>query len=261
MSTNPNIMNPTEASAVVDDDGASALAGADLGRAYSNGMSAQDIQESIWASATIESFGTITDDGWQPDLELSISDWAEQMSRWSGLVPDDAMFRITRALVDSQCQRDHPAMIGTVSLDLNPVVRNRPQDLGHPSAPKLVFLAISQASPLYDAESRRAMAVWYQPEVDEHGDAVSPNIGRNGRAYTNDKWLPGYLGIVDFYSGLHAAHEAMEELRQAVKVAATSPEDERDAFWEDEGVDENGDPIESEDQVKRRFVKRNAPAF
>lgn len=214
----------------------------------------RELDESRAAAASIEHFGMQDEDGrWHPMFvdDGSIDRIAEQLARATGRHVEDAAFQFAKRLIDIRLANRgrSPEFLGAVSLDVNPEGQH-PRTLGHPSAPQVVFYEIRRGTMLYDEATRRAMAVWYQPELDEvTGHAMSPRQGRNGRWYCDDTFIPGYLGIVDWYAGLYQAEEARRDLEWALKLLATPPEsadvddDQRFASYEE---------AEHEDGERRR---------
>jgi hypothetical protein len=245
------------------EDGAMALAPAEPGRAYDGHSDRQDLHERRWAAAQIEHYAEIDCDGaWIPRFvdNGSMDHLARQLAELTGRVEEDAMEILTERLIDIRRPRGgstSPEFLGAISLDLNPEGR-WPQDRGHPSAPQVVFYEIRQGSMLYDGESRRAMAVWFQPEVDDLGFGVNVRE-HNGRFYCNDFFGPGYLGVVDFYASRKAAKEALAELRSALKVlntpqTADEPDPVRDSVYAD-------DEAEDRSRLLKRKSQPDAVAF
>lgn len=250
---------PTEATAVVEStDGI--LAGAEMGRAFEGHGDRTQMDEVTEAAAVVQGYADWTVDGVAPRYVLPMQTWAENMARWTGRAVEDAAFKITKQLISQRINRQASSLhLGSVSLDLNPDVPGRPQDLGHPSAPAVCFYEVQPGSSLYDPQTQRAMAVWYQPEVDELGFAVNPRQSQtNGRWYANDTFNAGYGGVVRYFPSLQAADEAIRELRRAVRTLATPrTADVPDA----EGPSVYDDDDESTSSARKAAVRRSMSAF
>ena len=242
-------MTTTETPGFVDDSMAASTP-SEPGRALSGHTSRRYVDESIEASAVIESYCLIGDDGFfVPQLVMSTDSLAGQLAKESGRRLDDQAYLITQAWIDRRISRR--GYLGGVSLDLNPAQPGFPQDLGHPDVPAVLFYEIAPGSHLATCgqcdhcrgqapadvtgcrHHRSAMAVWFQPEVDELGYAVNPRDGRNGRQYSDDTFHAGYHGIVRLFGSLREAAEAKRDLLRAVRTLAT-PEsaDEADTVRE-----------------------------
>ena len=229
-----------EASAVVDDDGASIIAGSQVGRAFS-GHTDQRYAEAVQdAKAVVAQYCVIGDDGGlgsprfvkNGQLEFLLA----HVTKWHGYPTElDALERLVdEVFVSFQTKRwlSKHGLVGSVSLDLDPSGQ-WPQDRGHPTAPKVVFLAVDKntigTEPLYDAEKRRYMAVWFTPNVDEDGSPLDYDgqplrpRGNAHRLYCDDRYLAGYKGIVAWYPSLTAAKAAHRELLDAVRTIGKPP--------------------------------------
>lgn len=276
MSTSENIQAVDEPQAVVESEEAAA-APAQPGRAFSGHGSLRESDRSIEASATLEQYALLDADGaFVADIKLSFEALAIEILKVEGYQPEtldkevfdaylaDKLFALTKSLIDrritaSRQARRNPAVaeaqgfIGQVSLDLNPADGQRYQDRCHPDVPAVLFYAIKPNTQLWTPE-RRAMAVWFTPEVDEQGYAVNPGVGNNGQLWSDDTYADGYHGVVRFFPSVHAAHEAFSALRGAVRVINT-PEtaDEPDAFNRQMGE-------EQELQDKAAHVSRQTQA-
>lgn len=253
-----------EASSVVDDQGASVVAGADLGRAYSGDTAMRFAEESRWASAQIQNFAEIDEDGtWLPDFELTVEQWAENMTRaqLGACEPADVldqMWKIQTALRYGNAKQS-ASLIGRVSLDIYPAEPGRPQDLLHPTAPLVVFLEVKRGSFLWDDGKCRAVAVWFEPNTDADGAPIDSTGGVlrpfRGRIYCDTRHLDGYQGVIERFSSVRDAAEACEELRQAVKLAGTPAPTQ----YTDDPLDEiaaNADAEDRADQARRTAGRR-----
>lgn len=140
----------------------------------------------------------------------------------------------------------------SISLDLVPD-GEFPQDRGHPTAPKVVIVAIPKSvkacAPLHFPGEQEYMAVWYvpnqrsevridpftsMPEQDLFGNEIVDIIAldrdgevrqpvTNGRLYADDRWLPGYKGVVAWFGSYTDAKNAHRELLQAIRTIAKPP--------------------------------------
>lgn len=158
-------------------------------------------------------------------------------------------------LVDCQLKKalKEEHVIGAVSLDLAPA-GNFPQDRSHPTEPKVLFIEISSAvkatRPLYMDGTREYMAVWYKPQtvvqerrdrvtgepvkdkdgeiivdlvpVDRDGAPLKP-WGDSNRLWCDDRWVPGYEGIVGWFSDIDECRAAYAGLLAAVRTIAKPP--------------------------------------
>ena len=265
MTTHPD--HTDAAQAVVDDEGASILAGSDT--AFTGHDDRRFAEESRWASLQISHFADITADGeWCPRVELSLDAWAQAMASAQFDEPSDAdvydvAFMIQRALAGSNT-KNSASLIERVSLDIWPDMEGRPQDYQHPTAPMVVFLAVKRESFLWDPEHCRAIAVWFVPNTTSLGEPLDsegkPLEPYRGRLYADTRWLDGYVGVMERYSSLRAAQEAADDLRRAVKVAATPARsaDQRDVLDE---IGENIDEMDAEDQRRKQQRTRQQRQF
>lgn len=210
------------------------------GVAYAGHLDMRAFAESRDASATIMEYAVIDEDGgYHPDLKVGFEAIAAEMLANAGRTPEtvgndaylalheDTLTSILSALADRRAwsrteeQRARNGYIGSVSL-YTPPVGDRYQDRSHATAPAVCFYEIRFGTFLWSPQ-RRAMAVWFTPEVDEHGFPVNPGEGRNGTLYSNDKFEAGYHGIVRFFPSLWAAKAAYRDLLRAGRVAARPP--------------------------------------
>jgi len=267
----------TDGGQAVVEDGMAAGTPSERGRAFSGHGARQGLQESIDAAAVLESFTLVDEDGsFVPMIDTSIEELAEQLAGESGRTVEDEAFLLARAFIDRRISRR--GFLGGVSLDLNPSRPGFPQDLGHPSMPAVLFYEVSPGSMLSECgicpvctgqvtdEPRcrnaiSAIAIWFQPEVDDLGYAVSPRTARNGREYSDDTFVAGYYGIVERYPTLRAADEDMRSLRRAVRTLATpDTADEPDTMR-----DELNNAAELEDRtaarLRRSSMRRTRASF
>lgn len=262
-----------EATAVVDDGGESLLGGSEY--AHEGHAAMRELGEVKAALDVVKRFAAVTDDGaLSPTIQTSIVEMAEFHAVWTGRKPADSFYLIAKALVDRRIGKHD--FLGAVSLDLNPVVPGRPQDLGHPTAPAVLFYEIRPDTIIAEQLAEHvvvtvdgqtvqrdvtpvAMAFWFQPDTDEDGQPVDARTGRNGRMYSNDTFRAGYKGIVATYRTLEDADEAMSELRRAVRRLATpTMADEADRLREELLAEGENADREAAARQALRTVRRKA---
>jgi len=154
--------------------------------------------------------------------------------------------------LNQRLKSEHLVGEQSISLDLIPDGAF-PQDRGHPTCPKVVIVAIPKSvkscAPLHFAGEQEYMAVWYVPNqrceprfneltgepvtnfdgeqvvdviaLDRDGNPRQPVA--NGRMYADDRWLPGYMGVVAWFGSYTDAKLAHRELLQAVRTIAKPP--------------------------------------
>lgn len=117
----------------------------------------------------------------------------------------------------------------------------RPEFLAYPETAQICFAALNRLSPNFKAGEREAFAAYYNPfnKVREFTDRFS------GVVYeaASDFYAPGYLGIVRWFGTCDDAFEAVDELRQSVRMFQRSVTDS--AIVDDDG--QEVPPIESYD--------------
>jgi hypothetical protein len=226
-----------DANAVVDDDGASIVAGSEV--AYTGDIDKNFLDELRQAKADLGRFVEMDDEGrlGQPHFVKNgdIDFLAGHVARWHGIQPCDGLeLLVDEAMIHFQVNRAARKLgvIGSVSLDLAPEGRF-PQDIGHPTEPKVLFMAVDRntpgTAPLYKAGEREYMAVWFEPNVTADGEPLDSRDeplrprGKTNRLYCDDFFVPGYRGIVDWFGSRALAKQAMRELQHAVRTIAKPP--------------------------------------
>lgn len=218
-------------------------------------------------------YGVQDEDGWwRPEFTLSFQTLATEMAEVSGQSAANLLYKIQDKLVAERFdakskdrrRRQQSQVLGEVSLDLDPSGQ-WVQDQGHPAAPCVIFLEIDPHSHLYrdnevDADGvitklgRTAMAVWFQPEIDDQFMAVDPKQGRsNGRWYSNDTFKPGYLGVVAWFPTLQDADDAHRTLRRSVFTIGKAVQSARQ---HDTVQDAYDDPDDADAREKRAAARR-----
>lgn len=239
MSTTDSIHDQDQGEAVVDDDGASILAGSQVGRAYAGHTDQRFNEQLEQATAELGRYCELDDLGrlGAPHLVKNgdIDFLTRHVAKWYGATQADGVeLLVDEALISFQLDRRKRdlAVLGSVSLDLAPDGRY-PQDIGHPTEPKVLFVAVDAhtagTKPLYAKGKREYMAVWFVPNVDgdgtpldRDGEPLQPR-GKAGRLYCDDRWIPGYVGVVDWFGSRSEAKQALRELQQAVRTIAKPP--------------------------------------
>jgi len=269
MSMTDTIHHDDEA-AVVDDEGASILAGSKV--AFTGHMDIRHLDEVKAAKAEIGRYCDMDDTAteWSPSFVKhgDIEFLTTHVARWHGVQPVDGVeflvdevfirFQVNRAMRQLGC-------LGSVSLDLEPEGR-WPQDIGHPTVPKIVFLAVDRNSPgtapLHKPLEREYMAVWFEPNqtddgqpLDSNGKPLTPR-GKSERLYCDDFYVGGYRGVVDWFGSRSEAKQAMRELQQAVRTIAKPPPM---ADIDDPMREELLAQYEDEDAANGREARRQQP--
>lgn len=211
------------------------------GVAYAGHTDMREFAERRDAAALIESFAVIDEDGgYTPNVLLGLEalaiEIAAQEGRTAHTIGDEAfkayiadkLSVIQSGLADRRAwsrtseQRERQGYLGSVSL-YTPPEGERYQDRSHATAPAVCFYEIRFNSFLW-SPARRAMAVWFTPEVERVGQnvfPVRPGVSkRDGTLYSNDKFEAGYQSIVAFFPSLSAGKQAYRDLLAACQLAA-----------------------------------------
>ncbi len=103
-----------------------------------------------------------------------------------------------------------------MTLDTEPETPGRPQP-SRPGCEQIVFLALPDWHPLYQAGHQEVVAMLYRPATTYMADRIEGGaVVKHEIASGFD--VTGWIGIIDYFGDLEAAETERQELWQAVKA-------------------------------------------